>query len=469
MTNSFAALSSLKSKAVALGLALCLTCASFGFALSTPSAALANEYTASPSTAAETAADHGSAASLLKLGSPALPLASKGTSSTSCVGDGDYSMTFYYIELVHYHDPELNHPSGARLLHQHTVTGLNLGDQLDTWDYVADIEGYLFFDAIPARPIVVEDEALNGVELRYMNPEMNEYTVDYYRVCDGSDHSDAGTPDAPEGSEEDAHGERFTEIFDGQPVVFEKIKSVTVDEQPFNVKVHGDDLAHHIDDLMYLESYPSSIRVSTDPEDNVINLLYADSMASLPDDTEVPETPEEGSGPDNTPGNGGEDSSNPDNGNTPDNGDGDTPGNGDGSESTPDDGDTPGNGNGPIDIPGSGADINGTPDTDDPSEDDAGENTPGTDNDDQPDTTPTPGVDDTTNPDGGTADDEDDSADDSSDADGNEDTTVETADGKPAADATLPQTGDPLSGPAALAAASAILAAGALVVARRQS
>lgn len=471
MNNSFAAFSSLKRKALALVLALGLTCASsLSLTLGAPSAALASENATLSSEAAEAVAQGSGATALPGLNAPALPLASKGTSSSSCAGDGDYSMTFYYIELVHYHDPELNHPSGLRLLHTHTVTGLNVGDQLDTWDYVADLEGYLFFDAIPARPVVGEDEALNGVELRYMNPELNEYTVDYYRVCDGSDHLDGDAdevaPEVSRGSDANASNDRITEILGGQPVVFEKFKSVTVDCQPFNVKVHGDSLAHQIDNLMYLESYPSSIRVSTDPEDNVISLLYTDTMTSLPDGTEIPETPEEGSGPDNTPGSGGEGDGAPDNGNTPDNGDGNTPGNGDGSESTPGEGDTPGSGNGPIDIPGSGADINGTPD--DP-EGDAGENTPGDDNENQPGTDSAPDAGDTANPDEDAADDEADSTGESSDADGDEDTTIEAVDEEPAADATLPQTGDPLSGPAALATASAILAAGVLMVARRQS
>lgn len=457
MNNSFAAFSSLKRKALALVLALGLTCASsLSLTLGAPSAALASENATLSSEAAEAVAQGSNAAALPGLNAPALPLASKGTNSSSCAGDGDYSMTFYYIELVHYHDPELNHPSGLRLLHTHTVTGLNVGDQLDTWDYVADLEGYLFFDAIPARPVVGEDEALNGVELRYMNPELNEYTVDYYRVCDGSDHIDGdaeeAAPEVSRGNGANASDDRITEILGGQPVVFEKFKTVTVDCQPFNVKVHGDSLAHQIDNLMYLESYPSSIRVSTNAEDNVINLLYTDAMASLPDDTEIPETPEEGSEPDNTPGNGGEGGGAPDNDNTPDGGDG--------SENAPDDENTPGDGNGPIDLPGIGADISGTPD-DDP-EDDAGEN------ENQPGTDPAPGAGDTTSPDEDAAGDEVGSADESSDAD-DEDTTIEAAEEEPAADATLPQTGDPLSGPAALATASAILAAGALMVARRQN
>ncbi|MDE8701744.1 hypothetical protein PZH32_02070 [Adlercreutzia equolifaciens] len=454
MNNSFAAFSSLKGKALALVLALGLTCASsLGLTLGAPSAALASENATLSSEAAEAVAQDSGATALPGLNATALPLASKGTNSSSCAGDGDYSMTFYYIELVHYHDPELNHPSGLRLLHTHTVTGLNVGDQLDTWDYVADLEGYLFFDAIPARPVVGEDEALNGVELRYMNPELNEYTVDYYRVCDGSDRLDDETSEAPQSAEEGISPSHIIEIINGQPIVFERLKSVTVDCQPFNVKVHGDSLAHQIDNLVYLESYPSSIRVSTNAEDNVINLLYTDAMASLPDDTEIPETPEEGSEPDNTPGNGGEGGGAPDNDNTPDGGDG--------SENAPGDENTPGDGNGPIDLPGIGADISGTP------EDDAGENAPG-DDEDQPGTDPAPDTGDTTSPDEDAAGDEVGSADESGDADDG-DTTIEAAEEESAADATLPQTGDPLSGPAALATASAILAVGALMVARRQN
>lgn len=421
MKHNATAFSSLKNRAASLGLALCLAAGSLGLALTAAEPARADE--TAPTGAEKTPERNEALPASLALGIAELPLNAAATTSTSCAGDGDYSMTFYYCEFVSYDDPTFDHPSGQRLLHSHTVTGLNLGDQLDTWDYVANIEGYFFFDAIPARPVVVEDESQNGVELRYMNPHLNEYTINYYRICDGEEpHGDA------EPETETAHratgennddSERLVETINGQKVAFDKIKSVTVDEQPCNIKVEGHSWAHELDDLMYLDSFPASIRLSTDPASNVINLVYADTMASLPDDTEVADKPENGSEPDSTPGE--TTPSTPDDSTT------------DGADDATD-GDNPGNGSG---------DATGS-DSDSSTDEDASDTVDTSAND----------ADDDTNADDDTVVD---------DADNESSTTV-----LPADDATLPQTGDPLSASVASAAALAAMAAGAAAVARRQ-
>ena len=80
---------------------------------------------------------------------------------------GDRTMTFYYYEPLSYEDPDYSHPSGLRLLKTKVVGGLSVGDVLDTWDYVDDIEGHFFFDAYPAKPVVSEDDSKNFVELMY--------------------------------------------------------------------------------------------------------------------------------------------------------------------------------------------------------------------------------------------------------------------------------------------------------------
>lgn len=414
----------LKNKLVAAGLALLLAGSSLGLALSAPTQALASETTAIEATdaaanaadATTTATDSADAAtdgkltSTLKLATPELPLANKENQPPAkAEGEGNHTMTFYYCEMVHYDDdPDFSHPTNMRLLYTRTVEGLNVGDELNTWDYVEPINGYFFFDAIPAKPVVVEDESQNGVELRYTNPEVNQYTVNYYRMTDGEDTREASGDEADDSAasdSEEADDVLVDEVGD-ELVAFEKIKSETVSQQRFNRLVNGDQLAQPLEDLMYVDSYPSSIRVTTDPDKNVINLLYADTMTSLPDDTDVTEDSNTDTDTEEKP--------NPDAGAT-------TP------DATPDNGAT-------------------TPDTD-------------TDN--------------------GSTDDSTDAANTDNATDGNEndaDTAVSESDSpatnvtgpRPAADASLPQTGDPLASAMALAGAAALAAAGTLTVARKQ-
>lgn len=409
----------LKDKLVAVGLALLLAGSSLGLALSAPTQALASEPAAIEATdavanAADATTDNANAdsklTSTLKLATPELPLANKENQPPAkAEGEGNHTMTFYYCEMVHYDDdPDFSHPTNMRLLYTRTVEGLNVGDELDTWDYVEPINGYFFFDAIPAKPVVVEDESQNGVELRYTNPEVNQYTVNYYRMTDGEDTREASGDEAGDNAtsdSEEADDVLVDEVGD-ELVAFEKIKSETVSQQRFNRLVNGDQLAQPLEDLMYVDSYPSSIRVTTDPDKNVINLLYADTMTSLPDDTDVTEDSSTDTETEEKP--------NPDAGTTA-----------------------------PDATPGNGTTV---PDT----EADSGS----TDN----------------NANGADAD----SAADGSDNDA--DTAVSEGDSpatnvtgpRPAADASLPQTGDPLAGAMALAGAAALAAAGTLTAARKR-
>ena len=226
------------------------------------------------------AEEAGEVTTTLKMATPDLPLAEAAMASEEQAKkseEGKHSMTFYYLEMVLYDDPEFSHPSNLRLLYTRTVEGLNVGDKLDTWDYVDDIDGYVFFDAFPANPVVGEDNHLNGVEVWYGNLGIHEYTVNTYHVSDGTNENvDIVDPNA------------VVEDIDGKPVRFQKIDSEVVSDQYFNKKVVGDDVAESLDHMEYLGSYPQSIRVQTDYDKNVINLLYTDNNTTLPDAVEIP-------------------------------------------------------------------------------------------------------------------------------------------------------------------------------------
>ena len=178
----------------------------------------------------------------------------------------DHTMTFYYCEPMGYEDPDYSHPSGIRLLKKRVVTGLKAGQELDTWDYVEQIEGHVFFDAYPSKPVVSSDESKNYVELVYFKTMNSACTVNYFEV--------KGTPGAVVGSND---------------IAIEKMGEFTIENQRYDQKIEGRQVAVPIDEMIYLDSYPQSIRLKSDPADNVINVFYADTLATLPDATPVPD------------------------------------------------------------------------------------------------------------------------------------------------------------------------------------
>lgn len=186
----------------------------------------------------------------------------------------EHTMTFYYYEPLSYEDPDYSDPSGIRLLKKRVVTGLKAGQELDTADYVEDIEGHVFFDAYPAKPVVSSDESLNYVELVYFKTQDNACTVNYFEV--------KGAPGAVVGSSD---------------IVVEKMGSFTIDNQRFDQKIEGRQVAAPLDEMVYLDSYPESIRLKADPEENVLNVFYAPALATLPDSVAVPEDQPEPSDP----------------------------------------------------------------------------------------------------------------------------------------------------------------------------
>lgn len=178
----------------------------------------------------------------------------------------EHTMTFYYYEPMDYEDPDYSDPSGIRLLKKRVVSGLKAGQVLDTADYVEDIEGHVFFDAYPAKPVVSSDESLNYVELVYFKTRDSSCTVNYFEV--------KGKRGAVIGSDD---------------VDVEKMGSFTIENQRFDQKIEGRQVAAPLEEMMYLDSYPESIRLKESPEENVLNVFYAPALATLPDDVVVPE------------------------------------------------------------------------------------------------------------------------------------------------------------------------------------
>lgn len=286
------------------------------------------------------------------------------------------SLTVYYCEIVFYEDPDFSHPSGMRLLKTRTVEGLTPGDTINPWNYVEAIDGFHFFDGWAENKTLSTDSSKNNVQLNYFATTNNSFSVNYYMLTDGNAPissqnivpDNSGAKIGLDGKL--AAGDSIIADYYGEPVRITKLGGLQEEGQRFGQMVDGSNYATPIEHMMFLDSYPSSIRVGTDPESNVINMFYAPTLTTPPDETPAPGDGEDGS---QTP--------TPDVPTTPD---------GDTTPDNPSDGSTPDN---PSD--GDATTPDNTPDGDDPSQgsDNAGDSQGGNDNDASKPSTPS-----TTNP-----------------------------------------------------------------------
>lgn len=257
---------------------------------------------------------------------------------------GTCSVTVHYNEIVFYEDPDVENIGDLRLLKTKVFDGLTPGQTINPWNYVEPIDGYFLYDGWAENPKASEDSSQNVVQLNYMATSNNSISINYYLLSDGL--SNSATAPLPNDSlaldESEAEkgvlenpGMRGSVVVDyyGEPVRVTKLGDVEVDGQRFNSVITGSECAVPIDHMMFLDSYPSSFRVTTNPENNSIDLFYAPTMTTLPDATPVPDdtttepdepsSPEGPTNPDNGTNEGGDGTegdapSNPDDGTTSD-------------------------------------------------------------------------------------------------------------------------------------------------------
>lgn len=204
------------------------------------------------------------------------------TTTPSTSTEDSLTVTVQYYENVAYEDSDVSPDEEGRIfLGERVIYELHEGDVLDTWDYVVDIPGHFFFDAWPAKLTVTNNPANNVIKLFYCKLWNNEFTVNYY-LMEGADLT-ADTWSgalAPEG------------------VRFIKLGSETFTDVRYDQLVEGDAYEYKIDGTYVVDTYPTQIRVGSDPDENVINVLYVPDSMRLPDDVVIPDkTPE----PDDAP------------------------------------------------------------------------------------------------------------------------------------------------------------------------
>lgn len=184
---------------------------------------------------------------------------------------GECTVTLEYWENVTYDDPD-NPPNedGRRLLGERVLTGLHEGDVLNTWNYVVNIPGYFFWDAWPAKLTVSADPSQNVISLFYFKLWSTQYTVNYY-VLTGADLS----------------ADNWIDALTPEEVEFTKVHTDTFTNQRDTI-IEGDAYEYQVDGLFVIDTYPAEIVLGTDPDNNVLNVLYTPEITTLPDDVEVP-------------------------------------------------------------------------------------------------------------------------------------------------------------------------------------
>lgn len=183
------------------------------------------------------------------------------------------SITLKYYEIVQYDDPD--EPVGddnLRLLGSRTLSGFHEGDVVDAWDYVVNIPGHFFWDGWPGKLTVSRDPNQNVIVLHYVKLWNAEYTVNYY-VMTGADLT----------------ADTWSEALAPEEVTFTKMGSETFTNQRFDALIKGDAYEYKLNDMYVIDTYPAEIRLGTDLDNNVINVLYVPELATLPDQIEIPD------------------------------------------------------------------------------------------------------------------------------------------------------------------------------------
>lgn len=182
-------------------------------------------------------------------------------------------VTIKYYEIVTYEDPDVEVDStGRRLLGTRELNNMHEGDTLNAWNYVLNLPGHFFFDGWPQNLVVSTDPSQNVIELMYVKLWDSEYTVNYY-VMTGADLS----------------ADNWHDALAPDDVEFIKIASETFDDQRFDALIKGDAYEYMIDGLYVIDTYPAEIHLGTDPDNNVINVLYTPTSSDLPEDIPIPD------------------------------------------------------------------------------------------------------------------------------------------------------------------------------------
>lgn len=193
------------------------------------------------------------------------------------------TVTINYMENVKEDDPDTEvDETGRALIGTRTLTGLQEGTQLNAWDYIVNIPGFFFFDGWPREMTVTTDPAQNVFTFTYFRLWDSEFTVNYYLMVNANLTAD-----------------NWTDALAPNDVEFIKMGSETFTDQPFDELVKGDAYEYMLNGMYVIDTYPAEIRLGTDPDNNVINVLYTPDSANLPDDMEVPN--DVAGNPDGTP------------------------------------------------------------------------------------------------------------------------------------------------------------------------
>lgn len=175
---------------------------------------------------------------------------------------------------------------GRVILGTRTLTGFHEGQTVSAWDYVVRIPGHIFFDAWPATITISKDPAQNVFTFIYLKLHDYEYTVNYYLMTGA-----------------DLTADNWTDALAPEDVSFYKMGSEVFSNQQYDTLVKGDAYEYQLDDVYVIDTYPAEIRIGTDADKNVINVLYTPSSQHLPDDMVVPDdtvTPPNTTLPDDT-------------------------------------------------------------------------------------------------------------------------------------------------------------------------
>lgn len=188
-------------------------------------------------------------------------------------------ITVRYNEYYNYDDEGNPIDVGQRLLGEREFPA-TVGNKINVWDYVADIPGFFLWDGWSVNSTVSANPDDNIIELFYMRLSISTYTVNYYAMT-GADLTADNWNDALATNPE-----------------FHFLGQNTYTGQLYGKLVNGDKHAVDLEDAYIAGTFPESIRLTLDPDKNIINVLYVPKAAVGPDNVEIVEKPAPDTGTD---------------------------------------------------------------------------------------------------------------------------------------------------------------------------
>lgn len=169
------------------------------------------------------------------------------------------SVTVSYYEGAGYEDEEQTTPI-VILRETRTFDGVEVGSEIDPWDYVVNFPDLLFFDGWADNVIADADPAKNQVTLKYLRMRW-PLTIHYYAIS----NNEAVAAAAEDLAQDAVPAAAFS---------YEYLGEYQTPSQPLGQVIDSELLAVPLDGMVHLGANREEVQIGNVPADNQVNVFY---------------------------------------------------------------------------------------------------------------------------------------------------------------------------------------------------